>query len=73
VVDTSAVVDVVSVEFAAVVAAAVVTVAPFVSTVAMVSVVIDVAEFPPQPIEHTIAADKIIAIKNFNLLLCIPT
>jgi hypothetical protein len=79
VVSASAMVCVVSVEAAAaVVAAAVVAVVVaavvvFVSAVAIVSVttdVADVAELPPQPVEHTSAINKIIDIKN--LLLCIP-
>jgi hypothetical protein len=44
----------------------------FVSAVAIVSVMTPVAEFSPQPVEHTSTADKIIAVKNLNLLLYIP-
>jgi hypothetical protein len=78
VVDTSAVVDVVSVELAVAALAVVllisVAVALFVSAVAMVCETTDeVASVPfPQPIESITAINKIIAVKNLKLLLCIP-
>jgi hypothetical protein len=80
-VSAPAVIDVFSIEVAAdVVAFAVVllfsaVVVLFVSAVAIVSVMTDVAEVSvpfPQPVEHTSTANKIIAIKNLNLLLYIP-